>query len=116
LVPLLLAHPDIDVNVKNNGGQTPLLWACHNGHPSCVREMLKDSRKRTSPTFLDALQSGLLLVMAILTSSGGGSPLEEKPGDVYKTDAIGAAKNWGKAEVVTLLERFKVMLPRPDMR
>jgi len=30
-----------------------------------------------------------------------------KPGDVYKTDAIGAAKERGKTEIVTLLERFK---------
>ena len=30
-----------------------------------------------------------------------------KPGDVDKTDAIGVAKQRGKTEVVTLLERFK---------
>ena len=30
-----------------------------------------------------------------------------KPGDIDKTDAIGAAKKWGKTEVVSLLERFK---------
>jgi len=29
------------------------------------------------------------------------------PGDVGKTDAIGVAKEWGHAKVVTLLERFK---------
>jgi len=27
VIPLLLAHPDIDVNVKNDGGQTPFLLA-----------------------------------------------------------------------------------------
>ena len=49
-IPLLLAHPDIDVNVKNNGGRTPFYWACY-GHTSCVREMLKDSRvKLNEPT------------------------------------------------------------------
>ena len=30
-----------------------------------------------------------------------------KPGDVHRTDAIGAAKERGKTNVVTLLERFK---------
>jgi len=30
-----------------------------------------------------------------------------KPGDVYKTDAIGVAKKNGNTEVVTLLERFQ---------
>ena len=29
------------------------------------------------------------------------------PGDIYKTDAIGGAKQEGKTEVVSLLERFK---------
>jgi len=30
-----------------------------------------------------------------------------KPGDIFKTDAFGIAKNYGKIEMVTLLERFK---------
>ena len=30
-----------------------------------------------------------------------------KPGDVDKTDAIGVAKNHGRTEAVTLLERFQ---------
>jgi len=29
-----------------------------------------------------------------------------KPGDIHRTDVIGAAKKYGHAEVVTLLERF----------
>ena len=50
MIPLLLAHPDIDVNAKNNVGSTPFLFACV-GRPSCVREMLKDSRvKVNEPT------------------------------------------------------------------
>ena len=43
VIPLLLAHPDIDANVKNKYGGTPFYYAYY-GHPSCVREMLKDSR------------------------------------------------------------------------
>ena len=38
VIPLLLAHPDIDVNVKNSGEQTPFLCACY-GYPSCAREI-----------------------------------------------------------------------------
>ena len=30
-----------------------------------------------------------------------------KPGDVYKMDAIGRAKQRGRTDVATLLERFK---------
>ena len=70
VIPLLLAHPDIDVHLKNRYGQTPFYLACANGRPSCVREMLKDSR--VSPTIMRALHSGGLLVMATLTSSSGG--------------------------------------------
>jgi len=43
VIPLLLAHPDIDVNVKTVYGATPFYFACLNGSPYCVREMLKDS-------------------------------------------------------------------------
>jgi len=39
VIPLLLAHPDIDANVKNESGQSPFYYACY-GNPSCVREML----------------------------------------------------------------------------
>ena len=28
VIPLLLAHPDVDVNVKNKGGATPFFYAC----------------------------------------------------------------------------------------
>ena len=44
VIPLLLAHPDIDANVKNGYGSTPFYLACLNGRSSCVGEMLKDSR------------------------------------------------------------------------
>ena len=43
VIPLLLAHPDIDVNVKDKYGYTPFYCACGSGQLSCVREMLKDS-------------------------------------------------------------------------
>ena len=47
VIPLLLAHPGIDVNVKNSSGETPFYFAC-NGHTSCAREMLKDSRVKVN--------------------------------------------------------------------
>jgi len=47
ILPLLLAHPDIDVNVKDKYGATPFFLAC-GGHVSCVREMLKDSRVKVN--------------------------------------------------------------------
>jgi len=35
IVSILLAHPDIDVNLKNSFGQTPFMWACCNGNTLC---------------------------------------------------------------------------------
>jgi len=49
VIPLLLAHPDIDVNAKNQySGCVPFIYACSWGRPSCVREMLKDSRVKVN--------------------------------------------------------------------
>ena len=48
VIPLLLAHPDIDVNVKDKYKRTPFYVACANGFTSCVREMLKDSRVKVN--------------------------------------------------------------------
>ena len=48
VIPLLLAHPDIDVNVKDRSGFTPFVLACLNGYPSSAREMLKDSRVKVN--------------------------------------------------------------------
>ena len=111
VIPLLLAHPDIDVNLKDNYGSTPFSWACI-GRPSCVREMLKDSRVKVneidndgSPPLWNFAEDGRIDIIKWWIASGREIDLG-KPGD-EETDAIGAAKEEGKTEVVTLLERFK---------
>ena len=113
VIPLLLAHPGIDVNLKTKYGRTPFYDACWNGYPSCVREMLKDSRVNVNEPddgggtpLRCAARWGHIDVIKSWIGSGREMDLG-KPGDVDKTDAIGAAKNRGKMEVVTLLERFK---------
>ena len=35
VIPLLLAHPDIDVNMKDTYAETSFYHACWNGRPSC---------------------------------------------------------------------------------
>ena len=47
-IPLLLAHPDINVNAKSTNGETPFYYACYYGLPCCVREMLKDFRVKVN--------------------------------------------------------------------
>jgi len=112
VIPLLLAHPDIDVNFKEIYGRTPFHCAC-GGHPSCVREMLKDSRVKVNEPDDDgsaplwwAAWYGCLDAIKSWIASGREMDLG-KPGDIHKTDAIGGAKEEGKTKVATLLERFK---------
>ena len=113
IAAILLAHPDIDVNLKNRDGYTPLYSATYCGRTACVRLLLKDPR--VMPNEPNAL--GFLPVHRAVfyrhddiikwwIASGREMDLG-KPGDVEKTDAIGRAKNGGKTDVVTLLERFK---------
>jgi len=110
VIPLLLAHPDIDVNVKDDYGQTPFFGACDGGHPSCVREMLRDSRVNPNEPRNDgstplwrAAWYGRLDIIRWWIASGREMDLG-KPGDIDKTDAIGVAKRYGYSDVVTLLE------------
>ena len=111
VIPLLPAHPDIDVSVKNEYGQAPFLYAC-GGSPSCVREMLKDSRVKVNEPDNDGCTplwsvaaNGQLDVIKWWIASGREMDLG-MPGD-DATDAFGAAKMYHMTEVVTLLERFK---------
>ena len=112
VIPLLLAHPDIDVNVKGIDGRTPFIYACC-GSISCARELLKDSRVKVNepdknggltPLWYAAC-NGYLGVIKWWIASGREIDLGT-PGNYY-TDAIGKAKKNGKTEVVSLLERFK---------
>jgi len=112
VIPLLLAHPDIDVNLKTKDGGTPFFWACC-GHASSVREMLKDSRvKVNSPNIYGsnplwyAASHDHLDIIKWWIASGREMDLGI-PGDVEYADVIAGAKEEGRTEVVTLLERFK---------
>ena len=111
VIPLLLAHPNIDVNSKDMHVETPFHFACF-GHPSCVREMLKDSRVKVNEPanygctpLWNAACWGHLDIIKLWVASGRETDLG-KPGEEL-TDAIGGAKQWKKIEVVALLERFK---------
>ena len=94
VIPVLLAHPDIDVNAKNEDGSTPFLFACRYGSTSCVREMLKDSRVKVKEPNNDgctplwcASYRGHLDGIKWWIASGREIGLGT-PGDVDKTDAL----------------------------
>ena len=113
MIPLLLAQPDIDVNMKNSDGRTPFFYASSSGFPSCVREMLKDSRVKVNEPNNDgftplwyAARNGHDDVIKLWIASGREIDLGT-PGDVFKTDAIGEARWEDNTEIASLLERFK---------
>jgi len=112
IAAILLAHPDIDVNLKNRDGYTPLYSATYCGRTACVRLLLKDPR--VMPNEPNAL--GFLPVHRAVfyrhddiikwwIASGREMDLG-KPGD-DRLDAIGEAKKIRSADVAELLERFK---------
>ena len=118
VIPLLLAHPDIDVNVKDRYGDTPFCNACENGHTSCVRELLKDSRVEVNePTdsevtpFWRVTFDGHLDIIKWWVASGREMDLGDPGNDTR--DAIGVANNFCPAELGTLLERFKENAEEP---
>ena len=113
VIPLLLAHPDIDVNLTDISESTPFYRACQYGHTSCVRELLKDSRVKVNEAsgvgftpLWAAAAFGHLDIIKWWIASGRELDLGT-PGDLNQTDAIGKAKDRGRTEMVTLLERFK---------
>jgi len=113
VIPLLLAHPNIDVNAKTIYGNPPFFGACDEGRIPCVRQMLQDSRVKVNEKDDDgrtalwsAAANGHLDTIKLWIASGREIDLG-KPGDVEYTDAIAQAKKWGRAEIATLLERFK---------
>jgi len=116
-IRLLLAHPDIEVNKKDNFGATPFYWACRYGHLDAVRIMLQDSRVRLNEPTMEVLAfatpvreaaaNGHLAVVKWMLASKrevfhGGI----KDGDPA-TDPLAAAKLNGWTAVVSLLERYK---------
>ena len=112
VVSILLAHPDIDPNLKEKDGYTPFLWASWLGNTSCVRLLLQDLRISVNEPDNDertplrqAAYYGHLDIIKWWIASKREMDLGT-PGD-RKTDAIQMAKGRGKTEVVTLLERFK---------
>jgi len=111
VIPLLLAHPDIDVNMKDKSGWTPFFYTCL-GYTSCAREMLKDSRVKVNEPDNSgetplrwAASNNHIDIIKWWIASGGEMNLGKAGND--KTDVIGPTKRRGWIEVVTLLERFK---------
>jgi len=105
IVSILLAHPDIDVNQKDDSGWTPFLLACFKGSSPSVRLLLRDQRVKVNESCngVDtpveyAASNGRQEVIKWWMASGREMDLGR-----YKTEA----RRREKTEAVILLERFR---------
>jgi len=122
VISVLLAHPDIDVNVSDSEGETPLMTACGSERVSCFSLLLEDSRVKVNQpnnegwTPLRLLATGGQMSTIKWWIASGREMDLGKPGE-ENTDAIQQARwtEWwwsetakeGKAKLATLLEKFK---------
>ena len=106
---MILAHPGVDVNLKNKSGWTAFMVTCNGGKTSCARLLLKDSRVKVNKPNNDgetplwfAVFNGGLDIIKWWIASGREMDLGT-PEELYKDDEIWVAMTKGMA----LLERFK---------
>ena len=117
VVKLLLAFPDINANLKDSNGQTPLSFACESGQVSVVQLLLKDYRVDVTLADNDgrtplwwASYSGKHEVIERLIASGrdlgdiGKKGIDWEVGEDYT--ALEIARKCRSADIVSLLERF----------
>ena len=112
VISILLAHPAVDINQKNDQGKNPFYQACYGGSPSCVRLLLMDSRVdlngpgeyRITPA-REAANCGYLELFKWWIASGREMDLGT-PGN-WATDAIGETKKKRMPQLSALLQRFK---------
>ena len=117
VVKLVLAHPVIDINVKNSGGDTPLLISCQKGQVSVVQLLLKDPRvdvtlddpKGRTPLWCAACFGRHEVVEWLIASGRDLGDFKNKKGKYWAHDdhtALDIAREKGETGVVSLLERF----------
>ena len=113
IASLCLAHPRVDVNLKDDLGRTAFLLACAKRHTSCVYYLLlKDSRvwvnepdnEGHTPLWWACLEGHLATVKLWIAS---GTVIELGISRNEKNDAVLAARRRGRTEMVTLLSKFQ---------
>ena len=118
VVKLLLAHPNIIVNVKDTFERTPFALGCANGRVPAVQLLLKDSRVNTTihdksnrtPLWAAAFGDHRGVIERFIASGRDLGDLGRK-GRSYEDDQeytvleISRQKHW-KVDVFRLLERF----------
>ena len=112
VVKLLLAHPNVNVNLKNCDGQTPLSFGCEYGQVSVVRLLLKDPRvevalddiRGCTPLWWASCEGKYEVIEWLIASGRDLGDVRNKKGhwNENKFTAIEIARREGKTEVVDL--------------
>ena len=113
LLPLLLAHPDIDINVRDTTGATPLYLACKLDNYEHVRLLLQDPRVMVNTPdhegrtpFLAAVSSLNLNTLRWLIASGREYNLGEQQETFPKRGVVIGNESQRKG-ISTLVEQFR---------
>ena len=113
VVSVLLAHPNIDVNLADSCGFAPFVYACQNKRISCLRLMLSDARVevnrlifgKESPLCRAIMMHGNITVVQWWIASGREMNLGSPENDL--TDATTTAKITKQRRIALLLKNFK---------
>ena len=115
VVKVLLAHPDIDVNLEIDH-QTPLMISSYWPNPKCAALLLDDYRVEVNlpdgedhnPVY-HAGRSGSIKVLELMIASGRFLDLkvESEREHEYPMDAISGVWEYCEADAVRLLKKFR---------
>jgi ankyrin repeat protein len=115
IVSVLLVHPQININQKNNGGSTPLHRGCLWGKVEVVKVLLRDSRvdinvvdgDGCTPLWWASYHGRVEIIKCVIALRGDELDLEKKREWIGgEHTAIEIAREENKTEVASLLERF----------
>ena len=116
VVKLLLAHPNIHINLKNSNGETSLSLCCWKGRVSVVQVLLKDPRVDVTlddkdgrtPPWWASCSSWYEVIEWLIASGRDLEDIEHKKGKYGGKDytALEIARSRGSTEVASVLDRF----------
>ena len=117
VVKLLLAHPNIKVNLRQQYGRTPFALSCANGNEAVIRVLLKDSRiditladhAERTPLWIASCSGHDKAIEWLIASGRELGDVKNKKGkhwDDQEYTALEIATKKDQAKATSVLERF----------